>query len=517
MHHFVCLNPACGSGELLKECLHLLKLRGHRGRLRVIGWDRSSAAVDMARFVLSWEQRTWPPNQVDVEVVHRDSLLATAWPDAVDILVMNPPFRSWQKMEPAEREAVTTIVGSSARHNMAVAFARRAVDALGNRSAFAMIAPNSLLEGSLGRRIRDAIAEGVTPRLIARLGNQTVFSRALVDAGMYVGARGHTNSTSTGILWADSRPHSLNRALRGLRRWRGAAVEPLVGDGFAVYRRRDVGTTGAPWVARSYDAWHSYENVRRTRKTVPASTMFDIRQGIRLGNDVFIVEESQFDHLPAKERRYFRPAVMNPSIADGKIGSRYHVFYPYTKGLPTIDNEQALHERVPTYYKEYLVPAKSALSARKTLKKANLEWWELLWHRSWQTEPQPKIVSKYFGGPRSFAFDSTGEFVAVVGNAWVLKRGAESISTTDEEAYLGFLAYLSSQISTDLIGYVSVQIAGGQWDLSNKYVGDLPVPRLSRLKPAELVGLAQMGASIRSGEIDRWSDVDELVASVLFG
>ena len=510
-------DPACGSGELLKECLHLLKLRGHHGRLHVIGWDRSPAAVDMARFVLNWEQRTWSPNRVHVEVVLNDSLLAAPWPDAVDVLVMNPPFRSWQKMEPPEREAVTTILGSSTRPNMAAAFARRAVDALADRGALAMIAPNSLLEASSGRRIRDAIAEIVRPQLIARLGDQTVFSRALVDAGMYVGARGHTSLTPTTILWADSRPNSLNRALRGLRRWRGAEVQPLVEDGFSVYHRADIGTSGAPWVARSLDAWHSYENVRRTRKTVPARTMFDVRQGVRLGNDVFVLDRSQFDHLRTEERSYFRPAVMNPSIADGQIRSTYYVFYPYTEGLPTIETEQALQERLPTYYEEYLTPAKSKLSARKTLQKANLKWWDLLRHRSWQTERRPKIVSKYFGGARSFAFDSTGEFVAVVGNAWILKPGTVDTTITDAEVYLALLTYLSSRISTGLIKYLSVQVSGGQWDLSNKYVGALPVPKLSRLKPAELVGLAQMGASISSGDVESWPDVDELVASVLFG
>ena len=42
-------DPACGSGELIKECLRLLKLKGYSGRIRVIGWDKSAAAVAMAR------------------------------------------------------------------------------------------------------------------------------------------------------------------------------------------------------------------------------------------------------------------------------------------------------------------------------------------------------------------------------------------------------------------------------------------------------------------------------------
>jgi adenine-specific DNA-methyltransferase len=64
-------DPACGSGELLKECLRLLKLRGFAGRVRAVGWDRSPAAVDMARFVLAWEKRAWQIDQIEVEVPNK--------------------------------------------------------------------------------------------------------------------------------------------------------------------------------------------------------------------------------------------------------------------------------------------------------------------------------------------------------------------------------------------------------------------------------------------------------------
>ncbi len=75
-------DPACGSGELLKECLRLLKLRGFVGRVRAVGWDRSPAAVDMARFVLAWEKRAWQIDQIEVEVAQHDSVTAENWPKA---------------------------------------------------------------------------------------------------------------------------------------------------------------------------------------------------------------------------------------------------------------------------------------------------------------------------------------------------------------------------------------------------------------------------------------------------
>ncbi len=483
--------------------------------MRVIAWDKSPISVEMARFVLACEKRIWPPEQVEIEIAQQDSLAATNWPAAVDILLMNPPFRSWQRMNSEEQSAVNQLLGASNKPNLAMAFARRALNALSDRGTLAMITPNSLLEASSGRPVRQALAEMLTPQLIARLGDQSIFARALVDAGMYVGTRRPAHMVRTAILWADSRPNSLNRALRGLRRWRGAEVAPISDDGFSVYGRDDIGKTETPWIARAYEAFVSFERVRRTRRAVPAKKVFDIRQGVRLGNDVFIVAKEYLEKLRKNERRFFRPVVMNQSISDGRLNDSYYVFYPYTKGLPGIAVEQDLEEHVPTYYREQLLPIKSKLASRLSLAKANLNWWDLLWHRAWQMEDRPKIVSKYFGGSRSFAFDKTGEFVAVVGNAWLLVKGTIQLGITDEEVYFAVLAYLNSSTANDLLKYVSIQVSGGQWDLSNKYVGNLLIPNFAKLNPAEVSGLTQMGTKIVEGKLDRWTDLDELVQSIL--
>ena len=509
-------DPACGSGELLKECLRLLKLRGYVGRVQVIGWDKSPAAVDMARFVLAWEGRAWLAGQIEIEVSQHDSVTTANWPTAIDILIMNPPFKSWQLMAPEEKEVVSRILGPSSKPNLAMAFARRALEVLRESGVLAMIAPNSLLEGASGKDTREAMANTLNPQLIARLGDQSIFARALVDAGMYVGKRKPAPTAPTAILWADSRQNSLNRALRGLRRWRGAEVEPIKGEGFSVYLRKDVATTSDPWVARGYDAWSRYQRFQHNEKTLPAKNVFDIRQGIRLGNDVFIVPKEYVHGLRKNEQRFFRPAVMNPSIVDGQLRDTYYAFYQYTEGLPNITSEKELADCVPRYFKEHLLPAKATLKARKTLvRETKLKWWDLLWPRTWQNKCDAKIVSKYFGGSRSFAFDRTGDFVVVVGYAWLLKKGEVAREITDEEVYFSVLTYLSSAIANDLLEYMSIQVSGGQLDLSNKYVRNLPVPDFAKLAPADLSELIQMGIRISEGQVERWTDVDELVLSIL--
>jgi hypothetical protein len=522
-------DPACGSGELLKETLRLLRIRGYQGEVHVIGWDKSPAAVSMARFVLAWEKRAWA-ERVRVEISEHDSVTETTWPNGVDVLVMNPPFKSWQLMLPQEQEAVRGILGESGKPNLAMAFARRGLSVLSAGGVLAMITPNSLLEGSSSsaRETRGALAQDLTPQLVARLGDQTLFARALVDAGIYVGRRKSDDyEARTGVLWADNRLDSWGGALRGLRRWRGAEALPIADDGFSVYRRTDIATNNAPWIARRYEAWSLYQRFQESAKMQAAKEVFDIHQGIRLGNDVFIVPKDYFLGLSKGERRFFRPAVMNPSIVDGRLRDAYYAFYPYTEGLSPIESEEDLKRVVPKYYKDHLSGAKSALRGRTTLdNQSALKWWDLLRSRSWQRKAEPKIVSKYFGGTRPFALDKSGDFVVVVGNGWLLKNGGIGESAqdsnsddvyqmTEAEAYLVTITYLCSNLAHDLLEYMSVQVSGGQLDLSNKYVCDLPIPKFSAIQPSELNKMIQMGEEIATGRVDQWSKVDELVLSVL--
>jgi hypothetical protein len=510
-------DPACGSGELLKECLRLLRLQQYPGQIHLLGWDKSRASVDMARFVLAWEGRAWPTGRVQADIVQQDSLLAPNWPAGVDILIMNPPFRSWGLMTGQEQEAVTALLGASYKPNLAMAFAHRAIGSLREAGTLAMITPNSVLEAASGAGLREALAGALAPRLIARLGDQNIFARALVDAGFYVGNRRPTRETPAAVLWADSKPNSLSKALRGLRKWRGAEAEPLLEEGFSVYQREDIGRTRAPWIARSYEAWTTYQGIERTKRTIPARKAFEVMQGVRLGNDVFVVAKAYLQQLRKDERRFFRPAVMNPSITEGRLNDDYYVFYPYTEGLPKIATDEELEAHIPTYFRSLLLPAKQKLASRNGVKKENLNWWELLRHRQWQEEQVPKLVSKYFGGARSFAFDSTGDFVVVVGNAWRLEKGAMRLSITDTEAYLAILGYLSTEIAADLLEYVSIQVSGGQWDLSNKYVGALPIPNLSKLEVHDLSRLIQLGTRVSQGKVERWAEANEIVLSILTG
>jgi adenine-specific DNA-methyltransferase len=510
-------DPACGSGELLRECLKLLKMRRYAGNVNVIGFDNSPSSIAMARVVLAFEKRYWDSSKLTIDLTQKDSL-SSQWPSGVNILIMNPPFQSWQQMDEPTRDAIAPLLGKHLKNkpNLAMAFAILAIDAMDDDSVLAMVVPSSFLEGNSGRQVREKIAEKLNPVLIAKFGHQRAFFHALVDAGMYIGAARHLPHKDPAILWADPQPTSLSRALRGLRRWHGAEIEPLKEEGFSVYLKKDAAASGAPWVARSFDSWKCYEAAKKNPKVIAAKKIFDIKQGVRLGSDVFIVPKDTVNSWPETERSFFRPAVMNPSIVDGRLDDSYYVFYPYSAGLPKLESEDDLARNVGSYYITKLQPAKNRLASRGSLRREkSLNWWDLIWPRPWHEGNPSKIISKYFGGDRSFALDQTGEFVVVVGHAWLLLDMISASMLTTEELQFATLAYLNSGTAQSLLEYVSVQVSGGQVDLSAKYVCDLPVINCAKCEPALVGQLVECGKRIANGTIDRWSDVDDLVSYIV--
>ena len=78
------IDPACGSGEFLRESIRQLSLHNYRGALRIVGFDVSLPAILMARFALAHETRGWE-GRVTVEIEQCDAL-STDWPEYFDFI-----------------------------------------------------------------------------------------------------------------------------------------------------------------------------------------------------------------------------------------------------------------------------------------------------------------------------------------------------------------------------------------------------------------------------------------------
>lgn len=488
------LDPACGSGEFLRETLRQLQMRGHTHQVKLVGWDISPAALAMAQFVLDWERSQ---SNLDVEVVleQRDALALDHWNTGACLILMNPPFVSWQGMGDEQKQRLTERLGmlASKRPDYASAFFYNAVNALPEGGVVGAVLPASLLDGESYKELRNSIAAKVQPHLIARLGSHTIFADAVVDAGLYVGVRGQLGRPPLAV-WSNHRADSSSRALRRLRSITPRTVKGYVADNgdFSVYAAESLGQDGSSWAPRSYTAYRLLQEIQGLPL---AKTLFDVSQGTITGlNNVYLVSREYVQALPKGERKYFRPAVVNNSIADGVLNDATYVFYPHGKGVE-IDSEEMLLKKVKVFAEDRLLPNKAALRKRSAIKPD--QWWLLTRPRQRIDAIGPKIISTYFGGAGSFAWDPDGRYIPIQGYAWAPKT--DDIAGC-EEAYVALLDHPLIDI---LLSGLSNNLSGGQWNLSERYVNQLPLPKLQPDAPITEI-LIGIGGALNNGEpLDR--------------
>ena len=491
------LDPACGSGEFLRETLRQLQLRGYTGRVKLVGWDISSAALAMAWFALDWE-RSQSGLRVDLELREQDALLLDTWNTGASLILMNPPFISWQGMSGAQRQRVTERLGtlSSKRPDYASVFFFNAVNALRDGGVIGAVLPASLLDGESYGGLRQAIANIVKPHLIARLGSHTVFADAVVDAALYVGVHGQINRPSIAV-WSNHKADSSTRALRRLRSISPLQVHSYTFDGedCSVYAAEHLGRDGGSWAPRSYAAYRLLQEVSHLPLV---GSLFDVFQGSITGlNNVFLVSREYVEALPKGERKYFRPAVVNNSIIDGQLNDKTYVFYPHGKGLE-IDSEETLLQKLKVFSADRLTPNKTALRNRSRIKPD--QWWVLSLPRQKLDAKGSKLLSTYFGGSGSFAWDLDGRYIPIQGYGWVPK------SSEIEGCEAAYLALLNHPLIDSLLSGVSNNLSGGQWNLSERYVNLLPLPKL-RVGDETTEALTAIGNALVKGVLidhDLW-------------
>jgi adenine-specific DNA-methyltransferase len=410
---------------------------------------------------------------------------------------MNPPFVSWQAMTATQHEKLKTILGDRLhkRPDLSAAFVYRAALAISKTGVIGTILPASFFDTASNKLLRGRLQEILTPVLIARLGSHMLFPGATVDAGFYVAKSNGDGNVPPIALWSDYRSSSTSAALRSLRKLRSFErdeFDPVVADGYSIYNNRELAKTPENWTPRPYKPWQLSKQLSGAHP--PVATLFNVRQGARTGlKKVFVISRNDWELLPVSERKYFRPAVLNESLGDGKLFDSAFVFYPY--GETAIESEYALKKRVPDYYRLFLRPNVKLLKKRARIGEEN--WWGLMEHRRWQIHKTPKLVSAYFGDRGSFAWDETGEFAVVQGYAWLPKSSSLNERFT-RRLFLGYLAILNSHIFAGLLAATANHVGGGQWDLSTRFVSNIPMPDLTSvgLDPSVVVRLSEIGLLI---------------------
>ena len=469
-------DPACGAGGFLVEVLRQLKKVPYNRPVHVIGWDKASTAVMMSRFVLNFEKQEWD-EQLTLDIQQHDSLSEeNVWPQGVDILLMNPPFLSWNRMKetPDLRDRVRAIIPEIPKANLSAAFLVKAVESISQRGVLGAVVPTRLLNDQNYVPLRNRVREQMSLKLIGGLGSY-VFENVLAYTSMLVATKEHDNFAATTVLWTNNKAGTAGEGLKALRkhRYTNAIMES---DDYSVYETH-IDSGQKTWRIDNYksiDLKMRLDSALGRGLMKKVGELFDIQQGIRTGaNKVFIVDEEFVKSLPENEQNYFRPSVDNLAIDMGHLYRINYVFYPHTNGLEPIESELQLQGLLPETYRRLLLPSKPKLEQRPSMRR-NPRWWELSEHRNYLEEKTSKMVSTEFGHAGSFAIDYEGDFVVERGYIWKVKASRLKPRMKYEEAYL---AFFSSDYFNTLLEFYGERLAGAEvYKLGLSYVKNVLLP-----------------------------------------
>jgi hypothetical protein len=507
------LDPACGSGVFLQETLRELVRRKYCGQIMLRGFDTSPISCAISRFCLERIKQDLPRPNVSIVIKQQDSL-QTDW-GKPDLILMNPPFMPWDRMEDAEKEAVRNVLGvdlAKFRVDLAMAFIWKAVESLAPTASLATVLPAPLFETDSGMAWRDKIKEKADLLFLGRFAGYGFFRGSTVEPGMLVlrrkdSAPSHEHST-VWVLVAKSGFE--DAAIRGLRRDTESSSSLAGWDVFTVQERS---LSSASWMPRFRDSMQLVETLTAAGMT-RVEDLFIVHQGIRTGNNkAFVLSAKDHESLPSKEKKYFKPVASNSTIRDGIIlADKSFVFYPYDASGAAIATVEELKSRVPRYYGNWLSHAEDSLKARGGIDQEH--WWLLTRHRSWQVQKRPKLTTTYFGYRGNFAYDDTGEFVVLQGYAWLWKR--KTRPTFDKSPLpWAYLTILNSRVFETLLESTCPRVQGGQFNLSTKFVSSVFLPDLAddaRYAGSLVEKLAKLGRQIHNGHMPELDVIDELAA-----
>lgn len=504
------LDPACGSSEFLLEALKQLKSLGYKRRVEVHGWDISETAINISKFLLNYEKREWGENlEINIEKV--ENSLTKEWDDDYNLVLMNPPFISWELLNKQDRVIVQESLGNVAKKkpNLASVFIYKAVNHLKENGIIGTVMPSSILLMDSYKKLRERIVEQLTLLLVGKLGN-FVFKDALTDASILIGNRPKSSELPL-LVWSKNEKGIINNVFRDLRKVNYNHI-PYVTENkkYNIYKP-DIYPEKENWKVISYQEQklkkhlHKFISLSQLKRV---QDIFNVKQGIRTGNNkVFKIDLKTYNTLPDNEKVFFRPVIDNDTIKKGFLNVINYVWFPYNKNGLIIKNEIELRKKTPVFYK-YLSAHKDILEKRKG---ANL-WWELTRPRNWQYTKYSKLISTEFGHSGSFAFDKKGECVVERGNAWIPKKEFKN-----EDYYYFYLALFNSSFFDELLSIFSKEILKG-YDIGTKYTSEIPIPEITTELEQSFVyeKLVEFGKQISNNEFFYFNLIDDYLKEYIY-
>jgi adenine-specific DNA-methyltransferase len=505
------LDPSCGSSEFLIEILKQLKNKDYKGKVIVKGFDSSDSATRTSKFLLNYENRKQWNNAIEFEIKKVKDSLVEDW-GKNDIVLMNPPFISWELLKSKEsRDNVLSILNEvikKVRPNQATAFFYKACQSLDQGGIIGCVLPTSIFYSEIYSDLRDKLTQELSFKVLAKLGNY-VFEDALTDVSLFIASNSKTNLLPQ-LMWTRNEKGIVQDALREFRRMNSNNELSLSNANFSIYTPHYFPVLNNSWKVISLkesDFIKELDIYYKADKLSTISDIFNIKKGSLLGlKNVFKISPSEYDLLPAIEKKYFRPILTNNSIKTGKVFIHEYVWFPYNKEGMIFKNENELSNL--HFYTSNLLPNKESLEKRVGI----TNWWTLSRPGNWQFIKEPRLFSNRFGNSNSFAFDKSGSCVIEEGNGLIPKKAFE-ISD-----YYFYLSCFSSSIFDTLLSIYSKPIMSG-FDLRKDQIKNIPIPNINTNNLKEngaYLKLSELGIELEKGNSSVKPVIDDILKSYFY-
>ncbi len=508
-------DPCCGSAEFLIESLKQLKTKNFTGKIIIKGYDKSISAIKTAEFILKYENRTQWDNKLEINLKLVNDSLIENWEKDNDIILMNPPFTSWELIKDSKtKEIIESILENllvKKRPNQSSAFFYKAVNSLNIDGLIGCVLPSSIFTSDSYKKLRNRIEEQIEFKTIAKLGN-FVFNDAITDISFFVGHNKINNFNLPTLIWTRNIKGVVQTTLKDFRIYNYNNEVTKSSSDYSIYKPTKFPINQDNWKILSSTQQKFIESVElnlKNKNLITIDKLFTINQGILAGvKNIFKISLSFFDSLNFDEKKYFRPVVTNNSIKNGLIEISQYIWYPYDENGTFIENEEQISNLA--FYKEILFPNKEKLINRKGIK----NWWDLTRPRNWQYKNNPRIYSTRFGNSSSFSYSNNENYVIEEGNAFI------PTSNFKESDFLFFLAIFCSDSFDNLLSVYSRELAGGKWyDLGARQIRNIPVPNIlnKEFRNSEIYfQISNLGSEISKGNFYVKSQIDRLLNTFIY-
>lgn len=474
-----------GVSPILETVKELLAI-GYAGNVKVIGYSMGYAVKGLLDDIIT-------DQNVSIEERQGPGFMFE-WPNDCDLVLMYPPYKILGSIY--QNKEVVNNIPEAIRFNdietLPIHFMDRGVKAMADGARVFANIPLHLLHEDEFKPLRNHLSESLSIIHMEYIGD-FVFSSSFIGSTSMVFAK---NTEPSQYVTCRCGVNSVNGYDISVRESRKRSSSFNNADIIEYNIKSNFVTTEdwSPKLQSDRKLWDSLrEEKERRENLVTIDSLFFIRSGVVTGlNKAYIIDRWEYEALPAKEKKYFYPAVNGRTLYNGSISFEEFIFFPFDSDNKLFETEEDLKEKVPSFYK-HLLKYKDGIVAKR--KEKDNPWWEPITCSSDNIPGRKKFVSLLTGRKGTISLDMEGDRVQTGGYIWFPKVKAY----LTDDMLLAYYAIFSSEYFWKIIGlYVPyTYTADGQtYKLTKNVLDKIMIPNLKSIDKKLVLQLSSMGYNI---------------------